>query len=99
MFLALLAGYGYRMWHILVTYVLAISFFTLIYFSIGLYHSPHLNLLQASLESITAFHGRVFYELFMPDTPQIWVTALEAIVGLVIESVFVTMLTQRFFRK
>jgi hypothetical protein len=40
-----------------------------------------------------------FYELFTPDTPQIWVTAFEAVAGLLIEGVFIAMLTQRFFGK
>jgi uncharacterized protein YjbI with pentapeptide repeats len=97
--LALLAGYGYRMWRILAAYVIIVSFCAVAYFVIGIYHPPHLTLLQAFLESITAFHGRVFYELFTPDTPQIWVTAFEAIAGLIIESVFIAMLTQRFFGK
>lgn len=97
--LALLAGYGYRMGRILVAYLLVVSVCAVAYFVIGIYHPPHLTLLQAFLESITAFHGRVFHELFTPDTPQIWVTAFEAIAGLVIESVFIAMLTQRFFGK
>ncbi len=97
--LALLAGYGYRLWRILAAYLLIVSLCAGAYFVIGIYHPPHLTLLQAFLESITAFHGRVFYELFTPDTPQIWVTAFEAIMGLVIESVFIAMLTQRFFGK
>jgi len=64
-----------------------------------MYYPPHLSLLQAFLESITAFHGRVFFELFTSDTPQIWVTATEAVLGLLIEGVFIAMLTQRFFGK
>ncbi len=87
------------MGRILVAYLLVVSVCAVAYFFIGIYHPPHLTLVQAFLESITAFHGRVFYELFTPDTPQIWVTAFEAIAGLVIESVFIAMLTQRFFGK
>lgn len=58
-----------------------------------------ISFVQALLESITAFHGRVFLELFASNTPQIWITAFEAVVGLVIEGVFIAMLTQRFFGK
>jgi hypothetical protein len=97
--LALLAGYGYRMWRIIVAYLLVISICAVAYFIMGMYHPPHLTVVQAFLESITAFHGRVFYELFKPDTPQIWVTAFEAIAGLILESVFIAMLAQRFFGK
>ena len=87
------------MWRILAAYLLVVTLCAVAYFVIGMYHAPHLTLLQAFLESVTAFHGRVFYELFTPETPQIWVTAFEAIAGLVIESVFIAMLTQRFFGK
>lgn len=99
MFLALLTGYGYHMWRIIIAYLLVIALCSTAYFVIGIYYPPHLTLLQAFLESITAFHGRVFYEFFTPAAPQIWVTAFEAIVGLIIESVFIAMLTQKFFGK
>jgi len=33
------------------------------------------------------------------QTPQIWVTAAEAVLGLLIEGVFIAMLTQKFFGK
>ena len=46
-----------------------------------------------------AFHGRVFYELFNPGEPQIWITAFEAVLGLIIEGVFIAMLAQQFFGK
>ncbi len=97
--LALVAGYGYRMERILAAYLIIVSVCAVAYFAVGMYYTPHLSMLQAFLESITAFHGRVFYELFTPDTPQIWVTAFEAIAGLIIEGVFIAMLTQRFFGK
>jgi uncharacterized protein YjbI with pentapeptide repeats len=99
MFLALLSGYGYRIWRILAAYVVVVSVFALVYFVLGRYYPPHLPLHQAFLESITAFHGRVFFEQFNLDTPQIWFTSLEAIAGLIIEGVFIAMLIQRFFGK
>lgn len=99
MLLALLSGYGYRIWRILVAYGVVVSLFALTYFVIGMFYPPHLPLLQALLESITAFHGRVFLEQFNPNTPQIWFTAFEAIAGLIIEGVFIAMLIQRFFGK
>jgi len=96
---ALLAGYGYRIWRILAAYLIIVSACAVAYFLLGLTYPPHLSLLQAFLESIIAFHGRVFTELFSPFTPQIWVTAFEAVAGLVIEGVFIAMLTQKFFGK
>ena len=97
--LAALSGYGYRIWHILASYVLLISLFAVAYFALGIYYPPHLPLSQAFLESITAFHGRVFLEQFSASTPQIWLTAFEAIAGLVVEGVFIAMLIQRYFGK
>lgn len=97
--LACLSGYGYRIWRILVAYAVVVSLFALAYFVFGMHYPPHLQLDQAYLESITAFHGRVFLEQFSTSTPQIWFTALEAIAGLIIESVFIAMLIQRFFGK
>ena len=92
--LAMLSGYGYRIWRILAAYIVMVSLFALAYFVLGMHYSPHFSLDQAFLESITAFHGRVFLEQFSPNTPQIWLTALEAIAGLIIEG-----LIQRFFGK
>lgn len=98
--LALLGGYGYRMWHILVTYLVIVLLCAVTYFVLGMYYGPHLSLLEAILTSITAFHGRVFSEPFLqPSKPQLWVTAFEAVAGLVIEGVFIAMLTQKFFGK
>jgi len=98
--LALLAGYGYRMWRILVAYLFVILLCATAYFVLGMYSEPHLSVLEAVLTSITAFHGRVFSEPFLqPGEPQLWVTAFEAVAGLVIEGVFIAMLTQKFFGK
>ncbi len=98
--LALLAGYGYRMWRILAAYLLVVLLCTVAYFVLGMYYEPHLSFLEALLTSITAFHGRVFSEPFLrPGEPQLWVTAFEAVAGLVIEGVFIAMLAQKFFGK
>ncbi len=99
-FLYLLAGYGYRMWRILIAYAIVITLAALAYFLVGMQgHGSSLNLQEAFLVSITAFHGRVFAEQFQFDTPQMWITAIEAVAGLVIEGVFIAMLAQRFFGK
>jgi len=98
--LALLAGYGYRMWRIFVAYLLIVLLCAGAYFVLGIYYEPHVSLLEAVLTSVTAFHGRVFSEPFLqPGDPQLWVTAFEAVAGLVIEGVFIAMLTQKFFGK
>ncbi len=97
--LALLSGYGYRIWRILAAYIVVVSLFAIIFFVSGLHYQPQLSLPQAFLVSITAFHGRVFFEQFSLNAPQIWFTAFEAVAGLIIEGVFIAMLIQRFFNK
>ncbi|SRR5258708_7184674 len=98
-FLLYCQGYGYRIWSILAAYVVLISVFALAYFVLGMHYPPHMHLDQAYLESIMAFHGRVFLEQFNTNTPQIWLTAFEGITGLVVEGVFIAMLIQRYFGK
>ena len=101
-FLALLTGYGYRIWRIFVAYGLLIGLFaTIYYFSLGFDHhlTWYQQVYQALVVSITAFHGRTYAGQFGPDTVLGGVAALEGIFGLVIEGVFVAMLVQRFFGK
>ncbi len=97
--LYLLGGYGYRMWRILAAYAAVVGLAAIAYYLLGLRDPPHLGWQDALLASITAFHGRVFSEQFVIGSPQAWVTALEAVAGLVVEGVFIAMLAQRFFGK
>ncbi|WIG59711.1 MAG: hypothetical protein OJF49_002458 [Ktedonobacterales bacterium] len=97
--LGLLAGYGYRMSRILVAYAVVVLLSAAAYYLLGQQHTPHLQVHEALLVSVTAFHGRVFAEQFHVDSPQAWITAIEAVAGLVIEGVFIAMLAQRFFGK
>ncbi len=92
MMLALLAGYGYRMWRTIVAYLLIVLLCAGAYFVLGIFYEPRLSFLDAVLISITAFHGRVFSEPFLrPGDPQLWVTAFEAVAGLVVEGVFIAL--------
>lgn len=95
--LALLTGYGYRMWRILIAYVLLILLFAGLYYGLDLNHLPHINLPDALILSVTAFHGRVFSSPFQLGSPQGVVTACEAVIGFLFEGIFIAMLTQRFF--
>jgi len=99
LFLGALTGYGYRMWRVLLVYALVIVGCAAAYFALGAQVGPHLSPAEALLVSVTAFHGRVFSEQFGPGSPQLWVTAIEAIAGLIVEGVFIAMLTQRFFNR
>jgi hypothetical protein len=96
--LATLAGYGYRLWRILLTYVLALVLFAAAYFAAGVWlGGTHLEWYEALLVSLTAIHGRVFITSFGLDGFQSWVAVVESVVGIVIEGTFVAMLIQRFF--
>ena len=97
LFLALMTGYGYRMWHIFVAYALVNSVFATLYYTFSLSTPSQMTWMQALFVSITAFHGRVFSTPFSVGSPQAVVTACEAVTGLVFEATFVAMLTQRFF--
>jgi hypothetical protein len=99
--LAVLAGYGYRLWRIFVAYGLIVTAFAAAYLVSGI-AAGHASLtLQQVLDSLqislNAIHGRVFFAQFGLDTAQSWLATGESIVGIVIEGVFVAMLIQRFF--
>lgn len=102
-FLALLTGYGYRIWRIFAVYGCLIVVFAAIYYFFSPGFGHHLTwyqqVYQALVVSVTAFHGRTYAGQYGPDTVLGGVAALEGIVGLVIEGVFIAMLVQRFFGK
>jgi hypothetical protein len=100
--LAVLSGYGYRIWHIFATYALTVVVFAAIFYFIGIPNDPTTTMqghaVNALLVSLTAIHGRKFFEQFA-FTAQGWVAAIESIIGIVIEGAFVAMLIQRFFAR
>ncbi|HEU5382173.1 MAG TPA: pentapeptide repeat-containing protein, partial [Ktedonobacteraceae bacterium] len=100
-FLGLLTGYGYRMWRIIIAYVLLNLAFATTYWSLGVQQPHDISFWTALIVSVTAFHGRVFSSPFTPNIAdaQIIVTGIEAVAGLVIESLFVAMLVQKFFSR
>jgi uncharacterized protein YjbI with pentapeptide repeats len=98
--LAILAGYGYRLRRILFAYGSALIVFAIAYFATGQWFGgTHLAMHQAILVSLTAIHGRVFFSSFGLDNVQSWIAAVQSVVGIVIEGVFVAMLVQRFFAR
>jgi hypothetical protein len=98
-FLAAIAGYGYRLWRILAAYGLTLAAFALAYYLAGRVSAPHLSPYEAAIVSFTALHGRVFLGQFGLDSPLSLIAGIEAVVGIVIEGVFVAMLVQRFFAR
>jgi hypothetical protein len=96
-----LAGYGYRLWRILAAYGLVLAVFTLIYAALGVHsfrgESSAQALWDSFLVSLSAVHGRATFELLGAWSAAAWVAAVQSVVGIVIEGVFVAMLVQRFF--
>lgn len=101
--LAALAGYGYRLWRIFIAYGLVLAVFALIFWALGVHSygaEPWYQALWDSfLVSLSAIHGRAVFEQLGAWTPAAWVAAIESVIGIVIEGVFVAMLIQRFFGK
>ena len=95
--LAALTGYGYRMGRMVVAYVALIALFAALYHGFGHAGVSHLGWREATVLSITAFHGRVFSAPFTVNSPQSVVTAVEAISGFLFEGLFIAMLAQRVF--
>lgn len=83
------AGHGYCMSRIVIAYLLLVCGFATAYWSVGVHHPRDISFWTALIVSVTAFHGRVFTNPFAPNIPdvQVVITAIEAIVGLVIEGV------------
>ena len=99
LFLWIIAGYGYKLWRILVTYVGVLAFFALFYFFAGQIAGTPLSWPDAILVSFTAVHGRVFLGQFGLHSVLSWIAGIEAVTGIVIEGVFVAMLIQKFFSR
>lgn len=111
--LFILTGYGYRMWRLLLTYILVVVAFAAGYVFTSqtctimlppdhsgiLACNPKSSWINYILISVMALHGRVFSQQFVLGSAQSILTAIEAIVGLVIEGIFIAMLTQRVFNR
>jgi uncharacterized protein YjbI with pentapeptide repeats len=102
---AALSGYGYRLWRIFVAYGLVLAVLAAIFLALGVHSfadagaEPWYQALWDSfLVSLSAIHGRAVFEQLGAWTPAAWVAAIESVVGIVIEGVFVAMLIQRLFR-
>jgi len=106
--LNIIAGYGYKPLRSIITYVLTILGFAALYFEATNYpsnlslttHSTPLAWNEALVLSISSFHGRGFFPsaLTLSD-PIAFISAAEAIIGLLIEIIFIATFTQRFFGK
>jgi hypothetical protein len=99
---AALSGYGYRLANIFIAYGLVLAVFALIFWALGVHSygaEPwHQALWDSFLVSLSVIHGRAVFEQLGAWTSAAWVAAIESVVGIVIEGVFVAMLIQRLFR-
>lgn len=97
-----ISGHGYRLWRIFAAYALVVVLFAAIYFLVGVPSDPAKTMpghaSDALLMSLTAIHGRVFFEQ-IGFSLQGWIAAVESVVGIVIEGIFVAMLIQRWFQR
>jgi len=50
------------------------------------------------VNAVFAIHGRTTFETLGAWTPAAWFAAIESVIGIVIEGVFVAMIIQRLFR-
>lgn len=99
LFLNAVSGYGYRPLRSLVTYTLVVGGFALAYYFLGPTAHVHFEPLGAVVFSVTSFHGRGFSpgENAGLTNPVTVIAAAEAVIGLLIEIVFIATFTQRFF--
>ncbi len=97
-----LAGYGYRLWRIFAAYGLVVALFAVFFFVAGIPNDPAKTMpghaWDALLVSLTAIHGRVFFEQ-IGFSARGWLAAIESVVGIVIEGIFVAMIIQRWFQR
>jgi uncharacterized protein YjbI with pentapeptide repeats len=98
--LDLISGYGYRPFRSFITYAVVILAFAATYFALGGANGQVLSWNEALVISMTAFHGRGFFQTtFQVGDPQAAVAAVEAFFGLLIEITLIATFTQRFFAR
>jgi hypothetical protein len=96
--LDLLAGYGFKPMRTLAWYVGIVFGYAAAYSSLGTVNGHSFNAIEALVFSVTSFHGRGFFPGMLPlDNVVIVLAATEAVIGLLIEIVFIATFTQRFF--
>jgi Pentapeptide repeats (8 copies) len=94
----LTSGYGYRPWRSVATYVTAILAFASMFHFLGHGTVPPLTWHRALVFSIASFHGRGLFPSGVTIGDAITVAAAaEALLGLVVEIVFIASFTRRVF--
>lgn len=91
--LDLISGYGSKPERCFFAYVATVIGFAIGHYLVGLGTHDMLTFWQALAMSIQSLHGRNF--TFQPTGPQVALNTAEAVVGLLIESVVVAIITRR----
>jgi hypothetical protein len=92
--LKVVAGYGYRPLNIVLAYLFTIVAFGLAYFIVGAVTHSGFGVWQPLVYSITAFHGRGVGLSSLPLAGEV-ISALEAVIGLILEATFVVVVVGR----
>jgi len=97
--LDLLAGYGYRPGRSVIAYLVVIFCFMGLYL-LNAHGATHLRWDEALVLSVSSFHGRGFFlqNVTLGDAFA-RLAAVEAVLGLLIEIIFIATFTQRFLGK
>ena len=99
-FLDLFSGYGYKPIRSIVTCLLVIGIFTVIYYALGIAYGSPLSWGELFTASLAAFHGWIFPPNFLAlKGPLALVFNVEAFVGLLLEVGLIATIIQRFLRK
>ncbi len=94
--LDLVSGYGERLGSIIWSYLAFVLGFGLIDFILGVTVGPSLTLINAIILSVVSFHGGGFLSGIALGGPLSVCVAIESIVGLAIEMIFIASLCRRF---
>jgi uncharacterized protein YjbI with pentapeptide repeats len=94
--LSIVAGYGvYHVWRLALTYLAVIATFAGLFYVFGQQDHPALSVVSALVLSLTSFHGRGLEPpVTLTNTISIC-AAIEAVLGLLVEALFIGSLTRR----
>jgi hypothetical protein len=95
--LGLISGYSDTLSSILATSVIVVGVSAVLFGFVTHVSPAPLNPPEAILTRFSAVHGRTTFEPLGAWSPAAWVAAVDSVMGVVIEGVFVAMLIQRFF--
>lgn len=94
--LSVVAGYGiYHVWRLAITYLVVVGAFAGSYWLIGAHVHPGLGVLDAVVLSLTSFHGRGLQPTGDLTDPMRAIAGAEAVLGLLIEGLFIAAFTRR----